>query len=108
MFWNKSIKEMHIKIDRLTRDIFKQAEKDDKRLDSIEKVLIAQEINLKEHMRRSDHLETIVDQIKIKNEKELAPLKRHINMVEGAFKLLGILGILFGIVGGIVKAIGLI
>ena len=77
----------------------------DLRLDNIEKVLIAQEINLKEHMKRSDNLEKMVDNI---NNKELKPLRRHVSQVEGALKLLGTLGILVSIIGGIAKVFGII
>ena len=48
--------------------------------------LIRQEENLKEHMRRTEILE-----------EKFEPVERHVAMIDGAVKLLGILGIVFGI-----------
>ena len=72
----------------------------DSRLDSIEKVLISQEMNLKEHMRRSDNLEALVNLIQ---EKDLKPLHKHVSQVEGVFKFLGLVALVLTIVSGIMK-----
>lgn len=72
----------------------------DKRLDNIEKVMIVQEVNLKSHMQRSDHLEAIVESLQ---EKEIKPLTRHVAMVEGGIKLIGLIALLLGIITGLVK-----
>jgi hypothetical protein len=77
----------------------------DKRLDNIEKVMIAQEINLKDHMKRSDHLEELVQTIQ---DTELKPLHKHVAQVEGVFKFLGLIALLITIASGIVKLFGLI
>lgn len=77
----------------------------DKRLDNIEKVLLAQEINLKEHMRRTDALEKLMETIR---EKEMLPIQKHVNMVEGVFKFLGLIALLLTIVSGIGKLFGVI
>lgn len=49
-------------------------------LGSIDVTLGQQHISLKEHIRRTSILED-----------EFKPIKKHVNMVEGGFKLLGIL-----------------
>lgn len=49
-------------------------------LSSIDITLSAQHISLKEHIRRTTLLE-----------QELRPVKKHVMMVEGAFKLIGIM-----------------
>lgn len=49
-------------------------------LASIDITLGQQHVSLKEHIRRTNILE-----------KELVPVKRHVHMVEGALKLLGVL-----------------
>ena len=72
----------------------------DKRLDNIEKVMIAQEINLKQHMDRYNHLESIVQAIQ---EKDLAKVNKHVNMVEGVFKFLGVIAVVLTIVTGFIK-----
>lgn len=66
----------------------------DDRLDNIEKVLILQEENLKTHMQRSRYLEELLDRIK---EKDLKPLTKHVHMVEGVFKFIGLMSVIFGI-----------
>jgi len=108
VFWSKNSKDIEDKIDKIADTIEKNDKETDVRLDNIEKVLITQEMNLKEHMRRSDHLENIVESMQVKREAEIAPIKKHINMVEGVFKFLGILGIVVSILGGIAKLIGFI
>jgi dynactin complex subunit len=77
----------------------------DSRLDNIEKVMIAQEINLKEHMRRSDYLEQMITSIQ---DKELKPLHKHVAQVEGVFKFLGLIALILTIASGIGALFGLI
>lgn len=72
----------------------------DKRLDNVEKVMLAQEINLKEHMRRSDHLEDIIDHLK---ENDIKVLNEHKSKTDGVLKFLGVLSVLISIVTGIAK-----
>lgn len=55
----------------------------DERLDAIDKTLVKQELNLAEHMRRSDLLEKKIDFI----ETEIEPIKVRINRFDGAIKL---------------------
>lgn len=81
---------------------------DDKRLDRIEikvdKVLehqseinvtlAAQHVSLKEHIRRTNILET-----------ELKPIKQHVQMIHGAFKLLGIIVASVGVAEALIALI---
>jgi hypothetical protein len=105
MFGVRSVNDVLKKIQQMNEKMHEHAKDTDKRLDNIEKVLLAQEINLKEHMKRSDNLEEMV---KIIQEKELKPLSKHVSMVEGALKLVGILGIVATIIGTIVKIFGIV
>ena len=84
-------------IERILQEFKKNT---DKRLNDIEKVLIIQESNLEKHMERSEHLEKIIEKME---EKDLKPLRRHVAMVEGGLKLLGLIGLLVGILSGLFK-----
>jgi uncharacterized membrane protein len=98
----KSLEALIVSLNDRTEDQYKDL---DRRLDNIEKVMIAQEINLKTHMQRSKHLETIVENLQ---EKELKPLARHVAHVEGAFKLIGGLALLLTIITGLAKLFSII
>lgn len=87
-------------LEQLTQKVDTQHKEIDLRLDNIEKVMIAQEINLKIHIKRSDQLEDLVNTIR---EQELKPLHRHVAQVEGVFKFIGIVSLLTGIIGGLAK-----
>jgi hypothetical protein len=75
----------------------------DERLDGIEQVLIKQEINLSTHMKRSEHLENLMEHIQ---QQELNPIKKHIHMVEGGLKMVGGLSIISGFLALILKFLG--
>lgn len=75
----------------------------DERLDNIEQVLIKQEINLSTHMKRSEHLEDIMEHLQ---QNELNPIKKHIHMVEGALKMVGGLSIISGFLAIVLKFFG--
>lgn len=102
------IQEIRDKIEEISKTIQRHDKDNDKRLDDIEKVLLVQETNLRQHMSRSEHLEELVEAMKEKSEQDLGPIKKHINMVEGAFKFMGLLGLIVSVVGGIAKLFGLI
>lgn len=53
-------------------------------------ILGQQHVSLKDHMRRSDALE-----------QQIQPIKKHVAMVEGALKLLGLISLLVGVYVGI-------
>lgn len=62
------------------------------RLDSIDKTLVRQEENLKEHMRRTELLEL-----------EVHPIKEHVHQLRGAFKVLGLILTITGVVAALIK-----
>lgn len=79
--------------DKVMSQVIEKLDKLDDRLDSMDKTLVKQEVNLKEHMRRTALLED-----------ELKPVKKHVSHVEGAFKLLGALSL----IGGLLKLFGIL
>jgi uncharacterized coiled-coil protein SlyX len=69
----------------------------DKVVDSvseINKTLAEQHMSLKHHIKRSDLLEA-----------QMEPIRKHVNMVTGAFKLLGLISLLAGIAVSILKVL---
>lgn len=68
----------------------------DGRLNSMDKTLVKQEENLKEHIRRTEILES-----------ELKPIKKHVTHMEGALKLIGVLTTVVGFISGLAKLFGL-
>lgn len=60
----------------------------------IDKTLVKQEAQLAEHIRRTNLLESKIE-----------PVEKHIHMVNGALKLLGILSIVVGIIASIFKIV---
>lgn len=104
------------KLEELVESLAKKADRNheqmDSRLDNIEKVMITQdltlkqqEINLKEHMKRSDNLEALYSDLQ---QKQIDPLKKHVNQVEGGLKLLGLISLLLGIASGLAKIFGIL
>ena len=76
----------------------------DMRLDSMDKTLVKQEINLRQHMERSDKLELMIGAL----EKDLKPVQKHVIIVEGIFKLIGALSMLLGILATVLNILGVI
>lgn len=64
----------------------------DDRLDSVDKTLVKQELNLQEHMRRSDLLE-----------EQMQPLKRHVAIFEAFLKVFGATSAVLATIGSILK-----
>lgn len=75
----------------------------DQRLDAIEQVLILQEENLRTHMKRSDNLEKLVDKLR---DEDIKPLTKHVSMIEGALKLLGVISLITGMVVSVISVLG--
>lgn len=65
-----------------------------KDIGSINVVLAAQHETLKEHIRRTEILE-----------REIEPIKKHVAMVHGGMKLIGLLSVIAAIVESIVQVI---
>lgn len=63
-------------------------------LASIDVTLSAQHVSLKEHIRRTAILE-----------EDLKPIKRHVDMMNGALKLLGVITLVIGIIEGVLVLI---
>ena len=61
-------------------------DKINEQLSSINTTLAAQHVTLVEHVRRTELLEN-----------KVAPIERHVNYVEGAFKFIALIGIVIGI-----------
>lgn len=62
-------------------------------LTDIEKILVHQEANLREHMRRTDAAEESLALLR----EQIKPLEKHKSMIDGALKLIGLIGIIAGI-----------
>lgn len=60
-------------------------------LASIDITLSAQHVSLKDHIRRTAILEA-----------EIKPIRKHVDMMNGALKLMGIIALLIGIIEGVV------
>lgn len=81
---------MNDRSDRLEEKIDKVIDK----ISSIDTTLATQSIILAEHVKRSTQLENRVE-----------PIERHVNMVNGALKLIGLIGIVASIVAAVVTVI---
>jgi hypothetical protein len=86
---------MSKKLETLINEFHKET---DTRLDNIEKVLILQEANLREHIRRTELLE---EEQKAIRQKDLEPIKKHVAMMQGAGKFVGLVSIVAGIIAAI-------
>lgn len=73
----------------------------EKRLASIDVSLAKQSTILEEHIRRTGAAEHRIEML----QEELEPIKTHVAMVHGAFKLVGIISVLSGIAVGLVELI---
>lgn len=89
---------MKLVIGHLDR-IEKKVDRLDDRLDSQKEILIVQEANLAEHMRRSDLLEANQDALKT----SVDPLLKLHTVAWGIVKIVGAIGACVGIVVGILK-----
>lgn len=71
----------------------------DNRLDKMTIVMVKQEENLKEHMRRTELLENQNEAF----QQSLEPVKSHVDQVRGAAKLIGLIGAITAILGVVLK-----
>lgn len=76
------------------KKILDKLDKIEDRLDGIDITLAKQEINLAEHMRRSDSIESYVQHL----EDKFVPVEKHVIMVNGIVKFIGIISIIGTIV----------
>jgi hypothetical protein len=74
--------------------ILDKLDKLDSHLDNVDKTLVRQEEQLANHIRRTELLE-----------EALQPIQKHVSMVEGALKFLGVISVAVGIGVGIITII---
>lgn len=53
--------------------------------------------SLELHMKRSDNLEVMLKHQELSFEAQIEPIKKHVNMVKGALKFIGLVSTLLGI-----------
>ena len=79
--------------------IEKKLDSIESKLSDIDKTLVRQEENLKEHMRRTELNEIAVEKLSL----ALEPVRTHVSQVEGVAKFLGVFAVLVSIVAGIIS-----
>lgn len=82
--------------------LFEKIDKLDDRLDSVEKHLAVYNAELKTHIEGVVQNRSFVKKI----DQDIQPLKKHVYMVEGGLKLLGILSLLSGLAYSVFKILG--
>ena len=73
----------------LTR-VINQLDKLDDKLDSVDKTLVKQEENLREHMRRTELLERQHENLQSELYSKIDPIKYHVHQVKGIAKFISI------------------
>ena len=81
-------------MDRLLEKLDKIEEK----IANIDVTLAKQHVSLDTHIKRTDLLEKLVNEIR---KEEIAPISKHVARVEGALKFVGFLSVLIGIAAGV-------
>jgi hypothetical protein len=71
----------------------------DSKISNIDVTLAKQEEQLRFHIKRTDLLQSSIEQV----EKEIKPIQVHVNRMDGAIKLLGFISLLIGVCGSILK-----
>lgn len=94
----KMIKDNHREVIENHRDF-------DTRLDNLEKVALAHDMNLEEHMKRSERNEELIEIARAEHRKTDNKLNTHVSRVEGAFKLLGVIFSVIGLGIAFIKAV---
>ncbi len=79
--------------------LFETLDKISDRINEVEKTLVKQEANLSEHMKRTELAEENLQLLR----EELKPLEKHVYYIEGAFKLVGGIGVIVSLVVGFIK-----
>lgn len=73
--------------------IFEKLEKLDERLNSIDATLIRNTTSLEYHILRTAQNEKLIEALKT----DLKPVERHVQYMHGAFKLLGVITLVAGL-----------
>lgn len=95
---------MFKRLTRIEKLIEESTKETSEKLHAIDKTLVKQEENLKEHMRRTELAEKRLDSI----ENDLRPIKKHIVRLDGVAKFLGFIALIVGIFAGVAKIISLV
>lgn len=93
------MKQVLERIDKLDDKVERKFDNVENRLDSMDKTLVKQEENLKEHMRRTELAERSIE----KMDTDLKPIKKHVDMLQGVFKFIGLIATVVGIIAGLAK-----
>lgn len=87
----------------------------DSRLDTIDVTLAKHEANLQEHIRRTsiaeENLEMLRSETKVSFKEQAAvikPLTTHVQRVEGALKLVGLVATLIGVLTGLTSLVSFV
>ena len=86
-------------MEEIVKEIAQKLDKIDERIDRVDVTLVKQEVNLKEHMRRTELLESQHENLK----DALVPVNAHIHQIKGAGKLIGILSAAVAVAGSVAK-----
>jgi uncharacterized coiled-coil protein SlyX len=89
--------------DAFIKLLLERTAKIEDRLISIDTTLAKQEVHLQEHMRRSAANERAVELLS----QQLSPIKKHVAMLEGSLKFVGILSLVLGVIGGVLKLLNI-
>lgn len=73
----------------------------DARLDSMDRTLVKQELNLADHMRRTELAEKSLDALRVK----LEPVEKHVALFEGFLKAFGLVATLVSLTAGVIKIV---
>lgn len=76
----------------------------DSRLDKIQITQVAQAKDIEHHIYRTDLLEKEVHKV----DKDIEPIKAHVQHMNGALKFVGILGLTMGLISGALRLFGVI
>jgi len=91
-------------MEKIIKGIAQKLDKIDERMDKVDITLAKQEVNLKEHMRRTALLEAQHENLK----DALVPVNSHIHQIKGAIKFIGILSTLLAVSGALVKVFNIV
>lgn len=87
-FTNDRLDKLEEKLDKIVDNLI-----------SIDKTLVKQEAELSEHILRTTFAEKRLEHI----ENDILPIKVHVNKVQGAFQLLGVISVIVAIVTAIIQ-----
>ena len=94
-------KRLEDKIDLVTNKL----EDSNDKLSSMDKNLAIYNEQLKVHIEGTIQNRDAIQLLNNKIEIEISPIKKHVNMIEGGLKLIGLVGVVVGIIEGFLKII---